>query len=186
MVAHFYWFFAKRQERTAGMQSLIEKTVAGLGYALVEAERAGSGLLRVTIEHADPAAPITVDDCERVTRQLQYALEVEGVDYARLEVGSPGVDRPLKTPADYARFAGERVRLVLREPMPGTPGRKKYEGVLQPPREGGRFALECEGKDGTPFELEFALHEVHEARLYPELNFKPKSVRQADESKKRI
>jgi ribosome maturation factor RimP len=158
------------------MQALIEKTVTAMGYALVDVERAPRGLLRVTIDHAAGRGPITVDDCEKVTRQLQYALEVEGADYSRLEVGSPGVDRPLKSQADFARFAGERVRLVLREPMPGAGGRKKYEGVLQPPRADGRHAIVCEGKDGL-FELEFDLHEVQEARLHPELNFKPKSAR---------
>ena len=49
---------------------------------------------------------MTLDDCERVSRQLQRVLEVEGIDYDRLEVSSPGLDRPLKKPADFARFAG--------------------------------------------------------------------------------
>ena len=87
--------------------TVIETTVAGLGYELVEVERAPGGLLRVTIDHparstAAPERFITVDDCERVTRQLQHVLEVEGVPYERLEVSSPGLDRPLKSAADFA------------------------------------------------------------------------------------
>lgn len=116
-------------------QAAIERTVTGLGYELVEVERAARGLLRVTIDrvpgHAYPGAPsesVTVDDCEAVTRQLQYVLEVENADYARLEVSSPGLDRPLKREADYARFAGELVEITLKMPFQG---RRKYRGVLQ-------------------------------------------------------
>ena len=75
--------------------------MTGLGYDLVDVEKGAGGLLRVSIDHPGrPAAPnafITVDDCEAVTRQLQYVLEVEGCAYERLEVSSPGLDRPLKT-----------------------------------------------------------------------------------------
>lgn len=116
-------------------QAAIERTVTGLGYELVEVERAARGLLRVTIDrvpgHAYPGAPsesVTVDDCEAVTRQLQYVLEVENADYARLEVSSPGLDRPLKREADYARFAGELVEITLKMPFQG---RRKYRGLLQ-------------------------------------------------------
>ena len=65
-----------------------------------------------------------MDDCEKVTRQLQHVLEVEGCAYERLEVSSPGLDRPLKRPADYARFAGEQIDLTLKLPFQG---RKKYQ-----------------------------------------------------------
>lgn len=117
-------------------QAAIERTVTGLGYELVEVERATRGLLRVTIDRVPGQAypgpeseSVTVDDCEAVTRQLQYVLEVENADYARLEVSSPGLDRPLKREADYARFAGELVEVTLKLPFQG---RRKYRGVLQP------------------------------------------------------
>ncbi len=112
----------------------IETTVAGLGYELVEVERAPAGLLRVTIDH--PAVEggaerfITVDDCERVTRQLQHVLEVEGLAYERLEVSSPGLDRPLKSAADLRRFLGEQVEVTLKVPFKG---RKRFRGE-PPPR----------------------------------------------------
>ena len=110
-------------------QAAVERTVTGLGYDLVDTERSARGLLRVFIDRVanDPAGEfITVDDCEKVTRQLQHVLEVEGCAYERLEVSSPGLDRPLKKPADYARFAGEAIELTLKLPFQG---RKKYQGV---------------------------------------------------------
>jgi ribosome maturation factor RimP len=82
-------------------QSAVERTVSGLGYDLVDAEKSVGGLLRVFIDNLPPStAFITVDDCEKVTRQLQHVLEVEGCAYERLEVSSPGLDRPLKKAAD--------------------------------------------------------------------------------------
>ena len=112
--------------------SVIETTVGGMGYAFVEAVWASGGLLRVTIDRTDGTF-ITVDDCERVTRQLQYALEVEGIDYQRLEVSSPGLDRLLRLPEDFIRFAGQAVDVRLIAPFQG---RKKYRGVLQAPESG--------------------------------------------------
>ena len=114
-------------------QSAVERTVTGLGYDLVDAEKGAGGLLCVLIDHlpvaSADAAPqfITVDDCEKVTRQLQHVLEVEGCSYERLEVSSPGLDRPLKKAADYARFVGEQIELTLKLPFKG---RKKYRGEL--------------------------------------------------------
>ena len=108
---------------------VIESTVQGMGYQFVEANWASAGVLRVTIDRTDGSG-ITVDDCERVSRQLQYALEVEGMDYKRLEVSSPGLDRLLRTAGDLRRFAGQAVDVSLRLPFQG---RKKYRGVLQVP-----------------------------------------------------
>jgi len=112
---------------------VVETTVTGLGYELVDCERSSQGLLRVYIDRLPghvydlPGDVVTVDDCEKVTRQLQYALETVDADYARLEVSSPGVDRPLITPAHFARFVGEEVAITLKVPFQG---RKKFSGVL--------------------------------------------------------
>jgi ribosome maturation factor RimP len=120
----------------------IATTVAGLGYELVEVERAPGGLLRVTIDHpaADgmPERFINVDDCERVTRQLQHVLEVEGLTYERLEVSSPGLDRPLKSAADFRRFLGEQVEVTLKVPFKG---RKRFRGELMAAEGGWRVLL---------------------------------------------
>ncbi|WP_418321103.1 ribosome maturation factor RimP [Piscinibacter sakaiensis] len=132
----------------------VERTVTALGYDLVDTERAGGGLLRVYIDRVPghdyetgAGEFITVDDCEKVTRQLQHVLEVEGAAYERLEVSSPGLDRPLKREADYARFAGENVAITLKLPFKG---RKKFQGLLQRAGEGWRLVLkQPEAKKGN-------------------------------------
>ncbi len=179
-------------------QSPIETTVVGLGYELVEVERAAGGLLRVTIDHPGEAGrAITVDDCERVTRQLQHVLEVEGQAYERLEVSSPGLDRPLMKPADYTRFSGEQVEVTLKVPFKG---RKRFRGELRAEGEGWRLILAPTAAKaaaqrhaasrsarakaaaaGQPADeqaaeeakaFDFSLDEVREARLVPVIDFK--------------
>lgn len=153
----------------------VEKTVTAMGYELVDLEKTGGGLLRVYIDRLPGHAYLTgegefvlVEDCEAVTRQLQYVLEVENVDYARLEVSSPGLDRPLKTVAHYARFVGEQVVVTLKLPFQG---RKKYEGQLLAAESGdGWRVLFTDGK--VEQVLEFTLDEVREARLVPVIDFK--------------
>ena len=123
------------------LQQIALETVTGLGYDLVEIERSAGGLLRITIDLPwTPESPadafVTVEDCEKVTRQLQFALEVDGVDYRRLEVSSPGIDRPLRHEQDFVRFAGELVDITLKAPMGEAAGglvsanRKKFRGTL--------------------------------------------------------
>jgi ribosome maturation factor RimP len=164
---------------SGGSQQAIVSTVTGMGYELVDVERAARGLLRVTIDRipgntythggvADSGEFITVDDCEAVTRQLQYALEVEGLEYARLEVSSPGLDRPLKTEADYQRFAGLAVDVTLKAPFEG---RKRFQGTLQAGEAAESWNLIfLNGK--TEQVLGFTLAEVREARLVPVVDFK--------------
>jgi ribosome maturation factor RimP len=154
-------------------QLAVEKTVTGLGYDLVDTERSPKGLLRVYIDKLPGAASIagasefiTVDDCERVTRQLQHVLEVEGCAYERLEVSSPGLDRPLKKSADYLRFKGERVDLTLKVAFKG---RKHYQGVIEPLGEGWRLVISDSAGDQA---LDFMFDEVREARLVPVVDFK--------------
>jgi ribosome maturation factor RimP len=171
-----------RSERTVGERrklaavnwlGAIDKTVTGLGYELVDCERAQRGLLRVFIDRAGDAAggSITIDDCEAVTRQLQYVLEVEGVAYERLEVSSPGLDRPLKKEADYGRFAGQEIELTLKLPFNG---RKKYRGLLQGDAADGWHLVFNDGKVDQV--LDFSLEEVREARLVPVVNFKGRAA----------
>jgi len=151
-----------------------ERTVTGLGYELVDCERGPRGLLRVFIDrvpgHAYESGPgefVTVEDCEKVTRQLQYVLEVEGCDYERLEVSSPGLDRPLKKAADYARFAGAEVEVTLKQPFNK---RKKFSGVLARADGDAWRLLYSNGK--VEEALDFALDEVRAAKLVPVVNFK--------------
>lgn len=166
----------------------VEDTVVGLGYELVECERASHGLLRVYIDrvpghvYVQAGEFVTVEDCEVVNRQLQYALEVAAIDYARLEVSSPGLDRPLRTPAHFERFLGEQVEISLKEPFEG---RKKYEGLLTRPQadESADAAASTDvgwqlifktgaGKHAVEQVLGFQLNEVRDARLVPVVDFK--------------
>lgn len=150
----------------------VRAAVEALQYELVAVERAPRGLLRVTIDrlpegrYAVPGDAVTVDDCEAVTRQLQYALEVDGVDYARLEVSSPGLDRPLRRAADYTRFEGHAIELTLKQPLDG---RRHFQGLLGRGDPGWQLVFK-DGRDERV--LSFTLDEVHEARLVPVVDFK--------------
>jgi ribosome maturation factor RimP len=154
--------FGKKRLNHVALQQIVEQTVAGLGYDLVEIERFAGGLLRITIdlpwsapaqEGAGAAEPfVTVEDCEKVTRQLQFALEVDAVDYKRLEVSSPGIDRPLRHQQDFERFAGQVVDITLRAPLGSfaasgsavNANRKKFRGTL----ERAPDAVEAQPEDG--------------------------------------
>ncbi len=156
---------------------LINKTVAGSGYDLVEFEQAERGLFRVYIDFLPEEADrgnITVEDCEKVSHQLSHVLLVENVNYERLEISSPGLDRPLKKLTDYQRFVGQRVTVKLRLSMPGTPNRKNFEGILHEP-EGETLKLEFEVKDGSAM-LEFTLADVDKARLVPQVDFRSRKA----------
>jgi len=87
------------------LTELIETTVVGLGYELVDLERTGRGSLCIYI---DQPAGIAIEDCEKVTRQLQHVLTVENIDYERLEVSSPGLDRPLKKTGGFRTLRRQR------------------------------------------------------------------------------
>ena len=176
--------------------------MTGLGYDLVDIERSAAGLLRITIDMPyQPGVPeqfVNVEDCEVVTRQLQFLLEVESVDYKRLEVGSPGIDRPLKTAADFNRFVGAEIDLTLKEPIGVTDSgiaanRKKFRGILEstdepdtwqivwtdepPPKPGQRVSKK---RPPAAYQaMRFKLEELRETRLAPIVDFKgrkPKAV----------
>ena len=136
--------------------NLIEQTVQGLDYELVDFETSPRGrLMRVFI---DSPNGITVDDCATVSNQLTRIFEVENVDYDRLEVSSSGLDRPLKKAADFERFAGQDVQLRLRMPIANQ---RNFAGVLQGLKD-GVVTLETEkGPVEVPFE------EIEKARLVP-------------------
>mgnify|MGYP000317087695 FL=1 len=186
------------------LQEIVEQTVAGLGYDLVEIERSAGGLLRITID-LPWTAPVegqvsvdqfvNVEDCEKVTRQLQFALEVDGAEYKRLEVSSPGIDRPLRHTQDFERFAGQIIDITLKAPMGAAANgqvnanRKKFRGTLErvlaadgavgwqivwsdapEPKPGQKVS-----KKRVPPPLQalgFTLDELRDARLAPIVSFK--------------
>ncbi len=193
------------------LQDIAEQTVTGLGYELVEIERSAGGLLRITIDL--PWTPgeeqyITVEDCEKVTRQLQFALEVDEVEYARLEVSSPGLDRPLRNDRDFERFAGELVDITLKAPVGAAAAagqvaanRKKFRGTLERAAAGWQIVWSDEppAKPGqkvsrkrapAPLQaLGFSLDELKEARLAPVVDFngrKPKEKVQGQSAPDRV
>ena len=141
----------------ADRESWLRGTLAGLGYELVDVESSRGGLLRVFI---DAPKGISVEDCARVSNHLSRALAVEGIDYERLEVSSPGLDRPLKRLEDYQRFAGQMASVRLKLPLQG---RRRYEGRLQGV-EDGEILLEVEGE-----RRRFALADIDRARLVPDV-----------------
>lgn len=179
------------------LQDIVKQTVTGLGYELVELERSAGGTLRITIDRPWSGSPeadavmVTVEDCEKVSRQLQYGLEVEAIDYKRLEISSPGIDRPLRDERDFARFAGEVVDITLKAPIGAaaaagqvSAGRKKFRGTLERTEAGWQVVWRDEppvkpgqkvGKHKTPAPLQalgFTLDELREARLAPIVDFK--------------
>jgi len=150
--AHFL-FVKSIPDREAWLRGTLE----GLGYELVDLESSRSGLLRVFI---DTPRGISLEDCERVSKHLTRAFAVEGIDYERLEVSSPGLDRPLKKLEDYRRFAGQRASLRLKLPVKGQ---RRFEGVLGGV-EDGRVVLEIEGT-----RQHIALEDIDRARLVPDV-----------------
>ena len=124
-------------------------------------------------EHAERGL-ITVEDCATVSHQLSHVLTVENVQYERLEVSSPGLDRPLTKLSDYIRFAGQEAIIKLRMPMPGTPNRKTYQGVIHDP-VGDTLRLEFENKEGAAM-LEFSLADEDKARLVPQVDFRSRKA----------
>lgn len=153
------------------LPALLETTLTGMGYELVAWERAGRGLLRVFIDRPEGHVPadilpdtpaqggITIDDCVAVSNHLTRLFTVENVDYDRLEVSSPGMDRPLVKPADFVRFAGHAVSIKLRIPVEN---RKKFSGRLLGIEE-NKIRLDVEG---TVISLDW--NNLDSARLKPE------------------
>ncbi len=161
----------------ADQNLVIANVVENLDYHLVDIEREGRGLLRVTIENRDVETPITVADCEKVSHQLTYMLPVENIAFERLEVSSPGVDRIIKTAQDFERFKGLEITLKLHVAMAN---RKNFSGILQgllsgdPQSRDAVWGLLIEPKPGESAMLEFSLTDVDKARLVPVLDFKGK------------
>jgi ribosome maturation factor RimP len=140
------------------LYELLESTLAGLGYELVDLERSARGkLLRVFI---DQPRGVSVDDCVTVSNHLSRLLAVENIDYDRLEVSSPGLDRPLKKASDFIRFAGESVKLRLRVALQGQ---RNFVGILREVND-GVLKLEVDGKI-----LDLELNNLEKVRLVPKL-----------------
>lgn len=149
--AHFLFVAAEMN-----VVDLIEQAVTGLGYELVDFETSPRGrLLRVFIDKADG---ISVDDCAAVSNHLTRLFSVENVDYDRLEVSSPGLDRPVKKLADFERFAGQEVQVKLRVPLGNQ---RNFNGIIGGVSEGQVMLQTTEG------ERVLAFDNIEKARLVP-------------------
>jgi ribosome maturation factor RimP len=141
------------------LEEVVAPTVSGMGYELVDLQVSNGGrLLRLFI---DKAGGVTLDDCAAVSNQVTRVLAVEGIDYERLEVSSPGLDRPLRKEADFARFTGRRAEIRMR--TPDASGRRKFAGVLRG-AGAGQVSIELEGRV-----VGLALEDLDKARLIPDL-----------------
>jgi ribosome maturation factor RimP len=143
------------------LAELLERTLPSLGYELVDWDlQPRSRLVRVFIDRPEG---IGVDDCARVSNHLTRLFTVEGVDYARLEVSSPGLDRPVRRLEDYARFAGREVKLQLREPLDNA---RKLQAVIRGV-DGTEVRVESAGRvKAIPFE------NIEKARLVPKIEWR--------------
>jgi ribosome maturation factor RimP len=138
------------------LQGLLENTLAGLGYELVDLERSPKGaLLRIFI---DKPGGITVEDCALVSNHLSRVFTVENVAYDRLEVSSPGLDRPLRKAEDFVRFSGQKAKLKLRVALEGQ---RNFVGVIRE-CDAGKVGIEVDGRV-----LSVDLGNVDKARLMP-------------------
>ncbi len=185
---------------TAEIIELVEATVEGLGFEFVEFERLPRGMMRVTIDSTAEGG-VSVNDCEMVSDQITHLFTVEGIEYDRLEVSSPGVERPLKRVRDWRRFVGQLAHVELYEPMhaDGFPeaGRRKLDGrilgvegdegmetikfsfeeieVAKTPSQAARAkAAKTKKVKAEPIEVSFAFNDVDRANLIAQLDFKGK------------
>jgi ribosome maturation factor RimP len=140
------------------LYSLLDRSLAQLGYEMVDLEVSNRGkLIRLFI---DKANGVSIDDCVLVSNQIGNLLAVEhDIDYDRLEVSSPGLDRVLRKEVDFIRFTGQRVQVKLRVPIDG---RKNFVGVLRA-FEHEQLLIECDG-----LEHKISLGDIEKARLSPE------------------
>ena len=146
---------------TTTLGELLARTVPPLGYELVDWESSPKGrMVRVFI---DRPGGVDVEDFARVSQHLTRLFAVENVDYDRLEVRSPGLDRPLKAAADYERFRGQEATLVLREKLNDT---RKVRGMLGG-IDGADALVETPG--GT---VRVPLDNIERARLVPKIEWR--------------
>ena len=141
------------------IQNILEKTLPGLGYELVDFELTAQGTLRVFI---DQESGITVEDCATVSNHLSRLFMVEDIDYKHLEISSPGLDRPLKKAADFVRFTGEQAKIKTRLPIEGQ---KNFIGRIEG-CENDILRLTFDGKV-----VNIELSNIDKARLKPEFKF---------------
>jgi ribosome maturation factor RimP len=168
------FFFPFPGERGRGthyvkLVELLERTLPAMGFELVDVETSPKArLVRVFIDKRGDRtegrnAGISVEDCAKVRNHLTHLFTVENIDYDRLEVSSPGLDRPLKKPADYVRFAGEEVQVNLHEL---TDGARRWKGILRGVEDGNVVLEAATGLRKIP------LTAIDRCRLVPKIEWR--------------
>ena len=143
------------------MSELLERTLPPMGYEMVDCDLSASGrLVRVFI---DKPGGVNVEDCAQVSSHLTHLFAAEGIDYERLEVSSPGLDRPLKKEADFVRFDGMEAKLKLREPIGNS---RRVKGILRGVDSGILRLETVEGTHAIP------LANIDKARLVPKIEWR--------------
>lgn len=161
-VGPFFVFGDRVARASEKLLQPIAAAVRGLGYELVGVEHLPQGRHSVVRVYIDTDAGITVDDCERVSRQVSGVLDVEDLvrGHYVLEVSSPGLDRPLFTAEHFARFAGHKVKLRLSLPIAG---RRNFTGLLRGVQTDAVVVAVDDGQ-----EMRFSVDNIEQARLVPE------------------
>ena len=160
----------------ARIEEIAERVASADGLEVVEVELKGSGSKQMLRIYIDKPLGVTHADCESVSLQVGNALESEEVlsSHYTLEVSSPGVERKLKKWKDFERFQGQRIKVVLREPLDDVPESvpnlaktsgskdaiKHFEGILQSAHDG---TLKMELTDGR--QVQFSFEQVDRANL---------------------
>ena len=145
----------------AKLFELLERTLPPMGFEVVDVDLSPSGrLVRVFI---DKPGGVDVEDCAHVSNHLTHLFAVEGIDYDRLEVSSPGLDRPLKKEADFVRFGGQEAKLKLREPIGNA---RRVTGVLRGVDAGVVRLETADGMQAIP------LTNIDKARLVPKIEWR--------------
>ena len=143
------------------LTELLERTLPSLGFELVDIELSPKGRqVRVFIDKPDG---VDVEDCANVSNHLTRLFAVENIDYERLEVSSPGLDRPLKKAGDFARFAGQDVQLTLREPIDGA---RRLKGTLRGLDDDVVLVETAKGRLSIP------IAGIERARLVPQIQWR--------------
>ena len=139
------------------IEDFLDATITGLGYEFAGLERPGSGLLRIFIDGSDG---INVEDCALVSNHLSRLFLVEGIDYGRLEISSPGMDRMLRKASEFNRFTGETARVKLRVPQNGQ---RNFVGVLRGVND-ENLKLEVDSEL-----VDIAINNIDKSRLVPRI-----------------
>ena len=151
----------------ARVASLVEPAIEGLGYRLVRVKISGQNGCTVQIMAERPDGTFTIEDCETISRDVSPVLDVDDpIKTAyHLEVSSPGIDRPLVRPVDFARAVGHEAKVELSRPIDtGTgEGRRRYRGVIHA-AQGDRVELTVDAVDGA-LTVALPYDAMEEARL---------------------